>query len=114
MPVYLIKSNCYSIYLKFDPIIHSECRNAKPRYEDDYFPFDESLYPDNKSTQFYPSFPIIQFPKIYNVNRNVDKDGCQKTFSSHTEFASGIFTIGKTSKWNKNYYVVSHFHGRPP
>ena len=65
-----------------------------PRFSDDYFDFDPSLYPEEDSTSFFPMFPLIQFPKCYEVNSNVDKDGCQKTFNAHTSFASGIFSIG--------------------
>ena len=65
--------------------------SAETRYQEDYFPYEEET---DDQCSFYPNFPLERHPKLYSVSSNVDRDACEKTFSSHTAFADGIFSIG--------------------
>ena len=64
---------------------------AETRYQEDYFNYEEDI---DDQCSFYPNFPLESHPKLYSVLSNVDKDACEKTFSTHTSFADGIFSIG--------------------
>ena len=65
---------------------------SEARYQEDYFAFED---PNGDQCAFFPNHKLLRHPKLYEVSQNVDKDSCQKTFSTHTEFADGVFSIGK-------------------
>ena len=67
-------------------------KNAEPRYQDEYFKWTSNT---DDQCSFFPNFPLQTHPKIYSVSSKIDKDACEKNFSSHTAFADGIFSIGK-------------------
>ena len=62
------------------------------RYQEDYFVFEDD---QEDQCSFFPNHKLIRHPKLYAVSQNVDKDACQKTFSTKTQFADGVFSIGK-------------------
>ena len=78
-------------------------KKSPQRYKEDYFPYEkEGIYKEDP-TQFYPNHPIDQYPKLYNVSGNDDKDHCHKNFSSHSDFIDGIFSIGCCCKMSITY-----------
>ena len=38
--------------------------------------------------------PLKKYPKNYSVSGNVDEDFCSKSYPTHSDFASGIFSVG--------------------
>ena len=44
--------------------------------------------------EFFPKNPLIKYPKKYSVAGNVDEDFCAKSYPTHSDFASGIFSVG--------------------
>ena len=64
------------------------------RFQDDYYDYDgEGVFMEHPLA-FYPNNRLIQYPKKYEVGSNIDKDFCAKSYPSHSDFLSGVFTIG--------------------
>ena len=80
-----------NLILKLLKIRNQTFSTAETRYKEDYFAYEEET---DDQCSFYPNFPLERHPKLYSVASNVDKDACEKTFSTHTAFADGIFSIG--------------------
>ena len=87
------------IVLRMIKIRRDTFKNTPQRYQEDYFSYEkEGIYKEDQ-TQFYPNHPLDQYPKLYTVSGNDDKDHCHKNFSTHTEFIDGIFSMGCCCKF---------------
>ena len=83
---------------------------SEQRFAEDYIPYDKT----EDCTQFYPNHPIHTYPKLYNIGSNVDKDSCDKNFSSHSQFVDGIFSIGCACKYSITYGFELMLHSESP
>ena len=84
-----LPSSVRKIVLCLIKIRKNTFKKSPQRYQEDYFPYEkEGIYKEDP-TQFYPNHPINQYPKLYNVSGNDDKDHCHKIFSSHSDFIDG-------------------------
>ena len=54
-------------------------------------------------TPCYPTLPIWRYPSKYQVSKQVDSDLCEKTFTYHSDFCAGIFSVGCGSESNITY-----------
>ena len=79
------------IILKLILIRTNTFKNSTPRYQEDYIKYDKVC--DNP-TKFFPTFKKLFYEKLYEVNRNLDSDGCQKLFGNNSKFVDGLFSIG--------------------
>lgn len=69
---------------------------AKNRDDTFYQPYVGREHP----TMCYPNNKLKEYPKKYKVNNRKDKDLCEKAFSGHKDFTSGIFSLGCACEYN--------------
>lgn len=80
------------IVIKMLKIRFETFQNAAKRSNSNYF-----LWPDKNlehPTQCYPTMPLWRFPSRYEVSGLKDGDLCEKTFTYHSDFCAGVFTVG--------------------
>jgi hypothetical protein len=66
---------------------------AATRTKESYFDWEDQSR--EHPTSYYPAFPILTYPKQYQVANKTDENFCSKSFSTTKDFAPGIFTVGK-------------------
>ena len=68
--------------------------NSAIRFQEQYFDYDgEGVFMEHP-LEFFPKNPLKKYPKNYSVSGNVDEDFCSKSYPTHSDFASGIFSVG--------------------
>ena len=68
--------------------------SSATRYAEQYYDYDGQGVFMEHPLEFFPKNPLIKYPKNYQVSGNVDEDFCAKSYPTHSDFASGIFTVG--------------------
>ena len=82
------------IVLKLLQIRKMTFESSTPRFDEQYVDYDgEGAFMEHP-LEFFPKNPLIKYPKNYSVSGNTDEDFCSKSYPTHSDFASGIFTVG--------------------
>ena len=67
--------------------------NSPDRYSADYFEYEWDEVGEH-STQFWPNWEILTYPKKYNVRNVKDEDLCNKEFRQSSKHPAGLFSGG--------------------
>ena len=80
------------VVLEFLKIRQETFSNAVRRSNTDVYQWPDPT--TEHPTQCYPSLPLWRFPNRYKVSKLADGELCEKSFTYHGDFCSGIFSIG--------------------
>ena len=67
--------------------------NSPDRYSADYFEYEWDEVGEH-STQFWPNWEILTYPKKYTVRNVKDEDLCNKEFRQSSKHPAGLFSGG--------------------
>ena len=92
------------IVLQLLQIRHDTFQKCTERYADGYFyPEDYPIEFNEVPTEFYPTLPIIRYPKKYRIAGKNEEDLCFKWFNDHQDFIYGLFSVGCTFEYNVTF-----------
>jgi len=90
---YLPKS-VSQIVLKLVQVRENTFKSCPQRFQEEYYDYIETGEFAEHPSQYYPVHKLIKYPKTYTVSGVTDEDHCEKNFTQHGDFCSGIFNIG--------------------
>ena len=100
------------IVLRILKIRHDTFQAATKRSNSDYFLWKNSI-PEHP-TQCYPTLPLWRHPSKYRVTDQTDADLCDKSFSYHSDFVAGFYSIGCGCEYNITYgFEIMLLKGKP-
>ena len=86
------------IVLRILKIRHDTFEESTERSNTEYYLWKNAIH--EHPTQCYPTLPLWRHPSRYRVTDQTDSDLCDKSFSYHSDFIAGFYSVGCACEFN--------------